>query len=152
MKKMIPEEWIVAALIIIMVLMVTAQVISRYVFHLSLSYTEELVRYLFVWTTFIGAAGAAFRNRHLSVSSGLRGIPGRFERAVRALATAGALLFTGILFVYGARIVHLQMETGQETAALGMPMWIIGLAVPAGALLLFLRIIMYVRGGERNPQ
>lgn len=152
MKKMPPEEWIAAALIIIMVIMVTAQVLSRYVLHISLSHTEELVRYLFVWATFIGAAGAVSLKRHLSISSGLPGLPDAVQRLIRGASTLGALLFAGILLFSGGRIVLLQWETGQETAALGMPMWIIGLAVPVGALLMILRIIQAVRrgGGESS--
>jgi C4-dicarboxylate transporter, DctQ subunit len=152
MKKMPPEEWIAAVLIIIMVLMVTAQVISRYMLHVSLSHTEELVRYLFVWATFIGAAGAVFRGRHLSISSGLPGLPAPVRRTIQGAKVVGALLFAGILLIFGGRIVLLQWQTGQETAALGIPMWVVGLAVPVGALLIILRIIMVVRGGGRDSR
>ena len=149
---MTPEEWIAAVLIIVMVLMVTVQVASRYVFHVSLSHTEELVRYLFVWATFIGAAGAVSSKRHLSISSGIPGLPRVAQKMIRVTVTLGALLFAGILFLYGARIVFLQWETGQKTAALGMPMWIIGLVVPVGALLIIMRILQAMKrgGGESS--
>ncbi len=152
MKKMSPEEWVCATLIVIMVLMVTAQVFSRYILHISLSHTEELVRYLFVWATFIGAAGAVTGNRHLSIASGIPCLPGAVQRLIRGFTMLVALIFAGILLFHGARIVLLQWETGQETAALGMPMWIVGLAVPLGALLIILRLIQVVRrkGGKTS--
>lgn len=145
MKRMLPEEWVLAVLIMVMVLMVAAQILSRYFLHTSLSHTEELVRYLFVWVTFLGAAGAAFRGRHLSLSTGLSYLPEKARRGVRRITFACALIFGGLLLWYGARIVYLEWNTGQTTAALGMPMWMIGLAVPSGAFLLLVRLIMLAR-------
>ncbi|MFA6472555.1 MAG: TRAP transporter small permease [Candidatus Latescibacterota bacterium] len=145
MKKMIPEEWALAILIMVMVLMVVAQILSRYLFHTSLSHTEELVRYLFVWATFLGAAGAAYRKRHLSISAGLNFLPEHTRKTVKVITFVCALVFAGLILLYGVRVVFLQWATGQMTAALGIPMWIVGLAVPFGALLLILRLFMMAR-------
>jgi TRAP-type C4-dicarboxylate transport system permease small subunit len=150
-KKMLPEELAAAAIIILMVLMVTVQVVSRYALHISLSYTEELVRYLFVWATFLGAAGAARMRRHLSVSSGtlLRSV--FLLRWVRRFIGACGALFAGMLLLEGARVAVLQMTTSQTTAALGLPMWMIGLSVPVGALLILVRIVQAAAGkGDRR--
>lgn len=142
---MLPEEWALAILIIVMVLMVAAQILSRYFFHTSLSHTEELVRYLFVWATFLGAAGAAYRGKHLSLSTSLNYLPEVARKIVRIIIFACALVFAGLILLFGIRVVWLQQTTGQTTAALGMPMWIVGLAVPFGALLLLLRLFMLAR-------
>jgi TRAP-type C4-dicarboxylate transport system permease small subunit len=135
------EEIAVAFLILTMVLLVTVQVLSRYVFHVSLSHTEEIVRYLFVWATFLGAAGAAFRGRHLAVSGGWMQKNRAIMRGIRLMMGVSALLLALALAVYGTMVVILQAETAQKTAALGLPMWCIGLAVPAGSALLFCRIL-----------
>ena len=138
---MLIEERVVAILLIIMVLMVTAQVLSRYVFHTSLSHTEELVRYLFVWATFLGIAAAAYRNRHLSIAVSQSFIPSRYLKWARWAAATGAFLFAITIIFFGVRVVLLQFETRQTTAALGMPMWIIGLAIPVCSALLVFRLI-----------
>ena len=140
-KKMLPEELAAAAIIILMVLMVTVQVISRYALHISFSHTEELVRYLFVWATFLGASGAVRMRRHLSISSGTPLRSGFLLRWMGIATGVGGALFAVVLLLYGARVVVLQMTTGQTTAALGLPMWVIGLAVPVGSLLMFFRIV-----------
>ena len=144
------EERAVAMLVIIMVALVGFQVLSRYVFHFSLSYTEEVVRYLFVWATFLGIAGAVRDGRHLSISSAPGRGSGFLRSVVRFLAGAGALVFSAALLVSGAKIVFLQASTGQKTAALGFPMWLVGLAVPVGAALLILRVVrrIFPGGGE----
>ena len=141
-KSMLIEEMIIAVLLFIMVLMVMVQVLSRYIIHESLSYTEELVRYGFVWMTFLGAAAAAYRKRHLSMAVTLKIIPKQVRRSIHRVIWFGALCFAGVLFIYGVRVVQLQFNTHQTTAALGFPMWIIGLAIPVSSTVLVLRLVM----------
>ena len=141
-RKMLIEEWIIAVLLCVMVLMVVGQVLSRYVLHTSLSHTEELVRYFFVWTTFLGASAAAWRGKRLSIAGSFSFIPARWMKWIRLSAAVGAVLFSGVLVVYGVRVVILQIITHQTTAALGFPMWIIGLAVPVCSTLLIIRLAM----------
>lgn len=57
MKKIIPdrfEEVLLVLLLISMILVLGVQIIARYVFQNSLTWSEELVRYLFIWSSFLG--------------------------------------------------------------------------------------------------
>src|SRR5690606_369062 len=51
----------------IMVLNVTWQVVSRYVFQAPSSFTDELSRYLLIWLGMLGAAYVAGQNDHLAI-------------------------------------------------------------------------------------
>jgi len=148
---MVVEERIVAVLMCVMVLMVVGQVLSRYVLHVSLSHTEELVRYCFVWATFLGASAAVHRGKHLSIAGAFTFLPRRIVRYIRLLAGAGGVLFFAVLLVYGVRIVALQIRTGQTTAAMGLPMWIFGLAVPVCALFVIYRIVQSAVSADDRP-
>jgi len=141
------EEWLVGIVLCGLVTLVAVQILSRYLLHRSLSYTEEIVRYGFVGITFLGAAVAAYRGKHLSLESA-SWLPPVVARAGRILSFAGAVVFTLILVIFGIRVVALQMSTGQTTAALGLPMWIIGLAAPVCAAVLLVRIVMAVLRGK----
>ena len=145
-KTLLIEEKLVAFVLCLMVLMVAAQVISRYVLHTSLSHTEELVRYFFVWITFLGASAAVFKGKHLSVAGALHIIPDHVIKYIKIFSGFAALIFTGLLVVFGTNIVLLQIRTGQTTAAMGFPMWIIGLAVPVCSLVIVIRLIMIASG------
>ena len=138
-----------SSLFCVMVLMVAAQVLSRYILHRSLSYTEELVRYCFVWVTFLGASAAAFRRRHLSIAGAIKIVPTGLLKYVKFLTGILAVVFACLLAFYGMQIVILQFQTAQTTAALGLPMWIIGLAVPVCSFFLIIRIAMGVLGGGK---
>ena len=149
-KKMLIEETVIAILMCVMVVMVTVHVLGRYVLHMSFSYTEEIVRYLFVWATFLGAAAAAFRRRHLSVAGAIRILPESARRWTEISCWLGSAVLAVVLVVYGARVVLLQVRTGQTTAALGFPMWIVGLAIPLCASLLLFRLGMIAYGFLRH--
>ena len=147
-RKMIIEEKIIAAALCFMVVLVTAQVMSRYVAHKSLSYTEEIVRYAFVWITFLGISAAAFRGKHLSLSGTIHVVPGGLKKYLKYVRGTAAVLFAGILIFYGSKITLLQIKTGQTTAAMGLPMWIIGLAIPVCSIIFVIRLAHNAFGKE----
>ncbi|MBT4484178.1 MAG: TRAP transporter small permease [Candidatus Latescibacteria bacterium] len=149
-KHMIIEEWIIAVMMCVMVAMVGGQVVSRYVFHTSISHTEELVRYFFVWTTFLGVSAAVYRKRHLSITGLLWIVPKRIMRWMLVSGRAGAILFMVVLIIYGLRVVILQMQTDQTTAALGFPMWIVGLSIPVCSVIIMIRLLMSAIGKRED--
>ena len=62
------EEIICVICTIVMTALVFANVISRYVLHSSLSFSEEITTYLFVLLSMMGTAIAAKRRAHLGLS------------------------------------------------------------------------------------
>ena len=62
-------KWASIISITIMLFIIFLQVIFRYVLHHSLTFSEELARYLFVWTVFLGSAVVAKDNGHIVVGA-----------------------------------------------------------------------------------
>ena len=62
------EEIICVLCTIVMTVLVFANVISRYLLHSSLSFSEEITTYLFVLLSMMGTAIAAKRRAHLGLS------------------------------------------------------------------------------------
>ena len=62
------EEIICVFCTVVMTALVFANVLSRYVFHSSLSFSEEITTYLFVLLSMMGTAIAAKRRAHLGLS------------------------------------------------------------------------------------
>ena len=150
-EKATLEERAAALLLVSMVFMVAAHVASRYVLHKSLSHTEELVRYFFVWSTFLGVSAAVARKRHLAIQGLARFLPRQAQTALSAIKTGGALMFSALILFFGARIIILQWQTSQLTAALGLPMWLFGLAVPVSAAFVLYRIVRLVAKAGISP-
>lgn len=64
------EEFILVIFLIAMTLIMGIQVLCRYVLGMSLSWSEELTRYLFIWCGFLSVSYSA-RNVFPSKSSSL---------------------------------------------------------------------------------
>lgn len=59
------EKLFLAVTVAIMIIVITYQVILRYVFSASNAWSEELARYLFIYDVMVAAAIATRRNSHL---------------------------------------------------------------------------------------
>ena len=62
-----PLSRIAAVLLSAMTLLVLYQVFTRYVLNSPAAFTEEIVRYLLIWTGFIGAAYAFSTRQHMAL-------------------------------------------------------------------------------------
>lgn len=121
-------------LLTVMVVVAALGVFFRFVLHASLSWSEELDAYLFVWLTCLGAAAGVKMRAHPEV----RAIPDRLPKVMHgALAdfTDSVVLALGLIFViYGSEMVLLM---GTETAAaLPISMVYPYLSIPVGGALL----------------
>lgn len=113
------------------------QVLYRYGFDSPLIWSEELVRYLCVWLTFLGASALAAKEAHLRLGLKLLSrLPPRLAASVEVLldVTVCALLvlltWQGVRFTLLSGILH--------SPALRIPMWWVWVAVPINGVLMLL--------------
>ena len=148
------ERYLAGLLLMVIALFVFAQVISRYVIHLSISYTEELAQHLFIWCMMLGAAAAAKRKAHLGLKLLSRSRRPWIRKALAIVSLVLVPAFLLAVIVSGVQIVWLQIETGQRSPGLGWPIGWVGLAYPLGAALILIRFVRARRkelGGEEEP-
>ena len=131
-----------------------ANVVSRYLLSTSFAFTEELTTNLFVWSCFIGAGAAAKRGAHLGFSLVVDSMPRQASRVVTMLVTLLTLGMFAMMFILSLDMIETQMMLKQETPALGMPEWIVSLAIPVGAAFCFIRFaqagwISWQKGGQQ---
>ncbi len=135
------EELLLVIGLALMVAINFGNVLSRYIIHASWSFSEELLVYIFVYNSFIGASIAFKRNVHLGVTILTDRLP---VKAKKVVIVFSMLLTVGLMVAltgYGLMMVHNQMIFNQKTPSLGMPEWIGGMAVPLGALLIIIRVV-----------
>lgn len=134
-------EAAVASLTLLLVLLVTGNVIARYVFNIGVPWVNELVRLLFVWVAFLGAWAALHRGRHLAVV----GLVDRLPPRVRALILLGGhLLVIGLLaviFVSGWDLVQTRIGFGTVTPALGISVAWGYLPLPVTAAMMLVELV-----------
>lgn len=126
-----------------MTVLIFMQVIFRYVFKESLSWSEELARYLFIWLTFIGASIATREKTHINVAMFIDNIKSAKTKKIFVIfANLLSMAFLGVLTYYGFSIATQILQFKQVSSS--MPFLYVGIvyfAVPLGSLLMFLNLI-----------
>ena len=128
------------------------QVFSRFALASPSSFTDELARYLLVWIGLLGAAYATGGRLHVAVDVLPRGLPARLERALAVGVQLAILLFAlGVMGGGGLGLVWLSLDLGQRSAALGLPMGVVYLALPLSGLLIGLYSLTFLTEAVRPP-
>lgn len=122
-----------------MVLIMFYQVIMRYVFHNSPAWSEELVRYLFIFNVMMAAAIAVRRNSHLQIDVVLNALKPWVRKVFTICATAVGTVFLVYLFILSLELVRSGMPN--TSAGLGLPMSVPYISVPIGTALMVLTSI-----------
>lgn len=132
--------WFSVAAMSVMLVVIFAQVISRYVFNWTPEWSEELARYLFVWVVFIGSALIMGESGHLAVQF----VPNHFKgtvtgRLLEIVINLSGYVFILILFTQGAkmtRVMTFQMSPGME-----IPMSWVYAVIPLSSALMLLYLV-----------
>lgn len=133
------EEILCVLCTVVMTVLVFANVLSRYVFHNSLSFSEEITTYLFILLSLMGTAIAAKRRAHLGLSILTDAVSPSVRKALHVIGFAIGTIFSAALFYYGILMVLNQYNLGMETSAMQWPEWIYGTFVPFGAFFVTIR-------------
>lgn len=100
------EEWIAILLLSTIVVLTFLQVIMRYVFGNSLSFSEEAARYLFVWLTFIGISYGAKNGSHMRVDLLVSVLPKAIQKCLNFIAQLFYLAFMATSFYYSCLLIQ----------------------------------------------
>ncbi|EYU15124.1 TRAP transporter small permease [Photorhabdus aegyptia] len=131
------------SLSVFLVFCVTWQVVSRYVFGMPSTVTDELARYLFMWVAMIGAAYTTGQHRHLAIDLLTMKLKGIGKNSVGLVIQAAIALFASIVLVYGGSILVIStLKTGQITPALGLPMGYVYLCLPISGVLMICYVLV----------
>ncbi|AMY70524.1 TRAP transporter small permease [Frigidibacter mobilis] len=119
-------EFVLAALLAGMVLMVATNVVLRYGFNSGITFSEEMSRYFFVWLTFIGAVLAFKEHGHIGVETVVR-LFGRRGRVICMLVSNLIILGCAAAFLHGTWVQH-PINATMRAAVIDMSMiWVYGI-------------------------
>jgi TRAP-type transport system small permease protein len=125
------------------------QVFGRYVLDHAPGWSEELARYLMVWMTMLGSASVLRSGGHISVTTLTDRLPPRALAWMLAIRDAALVATSGVLVWWG--ILFAEMNSVQESAAMEIPMTLPYAALPVGALLIVVIVLLARLGGRPIP-
>ncbi len=99
-------------LIIMFMAMVAAiflQVIMRFVFNNSLSWSEELGKFLFVWLSWLGIAIGHRRQEHIKITLVVDMLPYKVRKFFELITEIILIIICGITLYYGVFMLKIQI-------------------------------------------
>ena len=140
-------------LFVILIFACVAQVFFRFVLNNSLSWTEELARYCFIWMHMIGASLLIEANGHATVTVILDLMHGAVRKVFDILIEL-IILFNGVVMLHSGWVLSFSSRNNLSTA-MSVPMWMINSSVAVGGLLLVFQALVriaVVLAGEQTQE
>lgn len=135
------EETILIILLVIMTAVMGIQIVSRYVFQNSLTWSEELVRYMFVWSAFLGIPFCIKHGLSIKVDQFRNLFPIPLQKALLYVDKIIIFALFLVMFIYSCLVVKATYLSGQTSPAMQIPMWIVQVSVCVSSLLSMVRSI-----------
>ncbi len=134
-----PLELSLCVILVAIVGVTFIQVLFRYIFHLSLAWSEELARYLFLWLATLAAAYAFKTKSHFA----LRFLVDRFgKRLQKTIGTFVTFIVAGFLAIFVWKATEFTLSMAKQVA----PSTQMSMAVPyssavVGGFLMFYYVL-----------
>ncbi len=132
-------RYFLAALMALLVISVTWQILSRYLLASPSHWTEELARFLLVWIGVLGASYAYRVKMHLGIDLLAQSLEGPKAFVLDVVINIAVAVFAiAVMVVGGSMLVSMTWELNQISPALGIPMATVYAVVPLSGVLIVL--------------
>jgi len=142
-------ELVVMVLMAILVVIVVASVVFRYILHSPLTWSEEVGRYMMIWLGFLAASIAIRDGLHVGVDFVVQWSPPGLAMWLRRLGRAALAIFLLIVMGYGFVLVSNLWD--QWSPVLNVRMTWPYLAIPVGSLLMLVQLFTPARAKTDAP-
>jgi TRAP-type C4-dicarboxylate transport system permease small subunit len=107
----------------------------RKVFNYSLSWSEELSRYLFIWQCWVGISLAERFGKHIRITMLSDKLRGRWKVGLEIFVTVVLLCTAIFLAKSGFEMSGNLFAAGSSSPALKIPLYLIYISLPVGCML-----------------
>ncbi len=134
------EEVLLTIMLILISVIMIAQVISRYVFNASFSWSDELARYLLVWSCFLSVSYCVKRRISIKIEQLQNVLPKKVQPWLKLIRHTIVFIFCIIMLPFAKTYLQQAIASGATSAAMKLPMSYIQAAPLAGFVLLAIRV------------
>lgn len=138
LKKLLrqPLEFSLAFILVLIVVVTFTQVLFRYVFHLSLAWSEELARYLFLWLASLTAAYAFKTRSHFALRFLVNALNKKFQKIVQTLVV---FIISAFLIVFIWKAIEFTIRMSKKVS----PSLQMSMAVPYASVIVGGVLMLY---------
>jgi C4-dicarboxylate transporter, DctQ subunit len=134
------EDWTLFAAVMVALGSLFINVVLRYGFNYSLAWSEELVREVIIYTTFIGASAAVKRRMMIRIDASVQLLPS-LKIPLTYFSNLMVLFFAAFMIRYGWIMAALQVQTNQKTIIMEIPLVYLYALMPLMGVLVAIRTI-----------
>jgi len=116
------------------VVLLSFQIFLRFVFNTPLTWTEEVDRYLFVWSVYLGTAVAVAKKAHIRVTILIDLGGPKLEKISQILNKICCILAFSFVAYFGSKLAYANLNARFYTLEF-MPLILFYLSVPIGMFL-----------------
>ncbi|MBP0618154.1 TRAP transporter small permease [Jiella mangrovi] len=144
------ERWALLVFYTLLVLVMAVEVVRREVFSYSSIWGEEVVRYSFIYLSWIGVAAAIKERAHIRIDILTALVPRRAKTAIYIFGDIVMLLVAVIALYWSFETVAVSWKFGSVSHGLRLPMvWFLA-AVPIGFALVVFRLVQSIIRDARS--
>lgn len=145
------EKILCSSFLLLLVTCLGAQIVMRYVFRMGLTWAEELSRFAFVWTIYLGMSLAARQENHVRVTAQYMLIPQRLRPYVWLISDLVWVSFNLVFTYQGIGLVQHALKYPEISPSLGWSAAYLYTIIPISFVLTTFRIFqLYYRGFRNN--
>jgi TRAP-type C4-dicarboxylate transport system permease small subunit len=137
------EEWTLFISVIVALIALFVNVVLRYGFNYSLAWSEELVREVIIYTTFIGCSAAVKNRSMIKIDASVQLLP-KLKMPLTYFSNFVIMIFALMMIYYGALMVEMQHRTQQTTIIMEIPYVVLYSILPLMGTMMLIRAIQVV--------
>lgn len=135
------EEVLLVAALAAMAVIMGVQVFCRYVLGASLSWSEELTRYIFIWAGFLSVSYCTKKCISIKIEQFVALFPKRGKAMFKVVNHTFELILFLYLIPFAWKYLMSAVANGQTSPAMGIPMYYVQAAPLAGFILTAIRVL-----------
>jgi len=137
------EEWLLIATYTAMLIIASAQIFFRYVVNYSISWSQDLLTFMLIWSVFIGISLAVKKRRHIKVELAFVLLSQKNQFYLKVLSNVVFMFFCLVFSYFSLKKVYsLMFVLPQMSESTGLSMWMIQIAIPVGFILSIYRLVV----------
>lgn len=123
--------------------LIAVQVVMRYVFQNSLSWSEELTLWCFIWFIWFGISYAFKERKHVRVTLFQDLLPQKVRKYLDIIIDVTIVIFLLMLTYESYKLMTLPYVLSQTSVVLNLPIPLLYASAPIGSLLSVFRIVQH---------
>ena len=137
------EDWTLFIAVMVSLTALFVNVVMRYVFNYTLAWSEELVREVIIYTTFIGCCSAVKKRSMIKIDASVQLFP-KLKTPLTYFSNLVILVFSVMMMVYGWQMAAMQARTFQKTIIMQIPLVYLYAILPLTGALMLIRTLQVI--------